>query len=74
LVSSQAILKYGIRIAFTHDTKPKIKNNNPMIRIEIIESRLVRELTSTVAAIFLLVISVYALIVGERRAAEDLSR
>jgi hypothetical protein len=27
--------KYGIRIAFTQDTNPKIKNSIPMIRIEI---------------------------------------
>ena len=74
MVGSQAILKYGIRMAFTHETKPKIKNSSPMMRIEIKESLLVKELTSIVVAIVLLAIFTYALIVGERRAADDLSR
>ena len=74
MVSSQAILKYGIRIAFTHETKPKMKNSNPMMRIEIKESLLLKELTSIVVAIVLPAIFIYALIVGESREAEDLSR
>ena len=45
-----------------------------MMRIEIKESRLVKELASIVAAIVLPVIFIYALIFAERRAAEDLSR
>ena len=74
MVSSQAILKYGIRIAFTHETKPKIKNSTPMMRIEIKESLLLKELTSIVDAIVLPAIFTYALIVGESSEAEDLSR
>ena len=62
MVSSHAILKYGIRIAFTHDTKPKIKKSNPMIRIEIKESRLVKELTSMVGDIVLAIVFIYVAI------------
>jgi hypothetical protein len=35
----------------TQETKPKIKNNTPMISMEIIVCRLVNELTSIVAVI-----------------------
>ena len=48
LVSSQAILKYGIRMAFTQETNPKMKNSKPIMMMETTESRLVREPTSTV--------------------------
>lgn len=59
-------------MAFIHEIKPKIKNSNPIIRIEIKESRLVRELTSTVADIVLLATFIYAIILVERNAGEDL--
>ena len=36
-------------MAFTHDTKPNMKNSTPTIRIEITVSRLLSELASTVA-------------------------
>jgi len=42
-------------MAFTHETKPKIKKSIPMMRIDIKELLRVRELTSIVAAI----ISIY---------------
>ena len=45
-----------------------------MMRIEINESRLVKELTSIVVNIVLPVIFIYAVILAERSAAEDLSR
>ncbi len=41
-------------MALTHETKPKIKNNKPMMRIEIKVSRLVNELASIAAAILLM--------------------
>lgn len=44
------------------------------MRIEIKEFRLVKELTSIVADIVLPVIFIYAEILAERSAAEDLSR
>ena len=74
MVSSHAILKYGIRIAFTHDTKPKIKKSSPMIRIEIKEALLVRELTSMAGDIVLAIVFIYVIILAERRRAEALSR
>jgi len=53
-VSSQAILKYGIRMAFTHETKPKMKNRRPIIKIEMMDSFFVNEPMSTEAASVLL--------------------
>ena len=40
-------------MAFTHDTKPKIKNNIPIMKIEIKLSRFDKEFTSIVAVIAL---------------------
>ena len=54
-VNSQAILKYGIRIALTQETKPKMKNSRPMMRMEMVVSFFVNELMSTgaVAVLFM---------------------
>jgi len=41
-------------MAFTHETKPKMKKRRPMIKIEMMVSFFVRELTSTAAARVLL--------------------
>jgi len=67
-------LKYGIRIAFTHETKPKIKNNIPIMKIEITASRFVKELTLGLAEIVLPVIFIYIVIFVGRSAEENLSR
>ena len=53
-VNSQAILKYGIRMAFTHETKPKMKKRRPIINIEMIVSFFVNEPMSTEAVSVLL--------------------
>lgn len=42
-------------MAFTHETKPKIKNMSPIMKIEMTEALLVKDVTSTVAAIDLLI-------------------
>jgi hypothetical protein len=55
-VSSSAILKYGIKIAFTQETKPKIKNRRPIMRMEINVLRLVKEPASIVVAAMLLIV------------------
>src|SRR5690606_28396999 len=57
--SSQAILKYGIKMAFIHDRKPKIKNNKAMIPMEIFVSLLVKLATvfKTVALIIYILVS-----------------
>ena len=39
---------------FTHETKPKMKKSRPMIKMEMMVSFFVRELTSTAAARVLL--------------------
>ena len=61
-------------MALTHETKPKIKNNSPIMRIEITESRFVKVLTLRVADIGLPVIFIYAVIFAERSAEENVSR
>ena len=61
-------------MAFTHETKPKIKNNSPIMRIEITESRFVKELTLRVADIVSLAIFIYVVKVAERSAEENASR
>ena len=45
-----------MRIAFTHETNPKIKKRTPMMNIEITDCRLVKELISILAAIVLLIV------------------
>ena len=41
---------------FTQEIKPKIKNNRPIMRIEIYVSRLVMELTSAITELVLFII------------------
>jgi hypothetical protein len=50
LVSSQAILKKGIKIEFSQEMKPKKKNKDPIIKIGIIVSFLFKDPLWTTAA------------------------
>src|SRR3546814_718044 len=53
LLNSQAILKYGIRIALIQLKKPNKKKSDPIIRIEIRVSLLLNESASTPAFVFI---------------------
>lgn len=53
-MSSQAILKYGIRMALTQETKPNMKKRRPMMNIETTVSLRVKERTSMAAVSALL--------------------
>jgi hypothetical protein len=54
LVSSQAILKKGIKIEFIQEMNPKIKNKEPIIKIGMIVSCLLKEPTFTVTIFFII--------------------
>ena len=66
-------------MAFTHETKPKMKKSKPIIKIEMMVSFFVRELTSTAAARVLLMKGNYFTVIvetvfSESNNAERLSR